>query len=1116
MNFCLQQKELASEVEEDCLEQLERFGRLLRLETACDGTDHSEMRRMIESLHALLERKHEAVERDVLIPGDNANKLNMGMESERNEHGMRMPEFQFDDVAEETGPILPAFTSTSINTSPDNSRASLEALTSESSTELRLKENAFSSIPGSVEEMKERNAKRAAMEKARNGKKLVTFVDEGSKGGVKQQKSNVTFYAKMSANDLGELVSSALVSDIMSFAPNDEAGDGESLDSSDPSAIAVRYVSVITTEKNKSTLRPVFASKTDNKQNTLAFTITGEILLSSPASEVTSNEDENVVADIVATDCSGKSPTVSFGPPVEIDCSNAVEKPQVSKVTLEYGHQEDGGTEWADADSDESDVNELKITYESGVTDTALGSTNNAEKEFNDCLISCGSACECPSIAAECGTQTETDTAEKALMCVPQMTSMQANEESFAPVVKDTNGALAESSGLKLEFDITRMCRMVQNNPQINPMDTSAILSITLDKNVFAQTVTKNSESVSMADKVAATSSDSSKEEETEKGPAAYHYRLTTPSLLNTPAELPQEMPFDPEKCELMNTSSTKVAVPHSATEQNADETALVPFDSQIVTLKVFNTPTDSSTPNDMAVTQMKMGTKEKDVEENAEKAIVPFDSQIITLKPLGTATEREAADQSELAGNTDNALVPFDSQIVTLKMFKTATKPVMPTDVTVAHSKSVVQSTMDATPDIETDQMAATRATQDEQDEDYMCSIAPQEEVRDLSTHSKTNSNGAPDSSAENEGHDSGTSFLSKIRKSIASLRRVDLEKAVNPPDKRSLAEKLGLRQTKSQPDAIPVELRQPLLPLRPKVSKNIFRSTKSHIAESGSLKAKSRVSMQPRSVSSKETLQAEDVGTSSSMLNGSKNLLSQPSLMTGDMTQIPSPHASKPALARQNSRLQGTQHSDASITSNKGNRKHSSGSVLPAQECEGDEQLNMPQVVSNQSASSIIRRKSFAAESGTLKARSRVSTQPGSNQSVSSKETLKAEAEKASSSGLKMSKSFLSQPSLAGVDMTQLPSPHASKPELSRRSSLMGGSQCSDASITSDRGNKQSGSDLVLPAEESGGAQQLHKFRAKSLPIATLREAESLSTNQMNRSQSAKMSSVPKLPKL
>ena len=321
-------KELASEVEEDCLEQLERFGRLLRLETACDGTDHSEMRRMIESLYTLLERKHEA---DVLILGDNADKVNLGIEGERSEHGMRMPDFQFDDVAEDAGPILPAFTSTSINTSPDNSRASLEALKSDSSTELRLKENAFSSIPGSVEEMKERNAKRAAMEKARNGKKLVTFVDEGSKGGVKQQKSNVTFYAKMSANDLGELVSSALVSDIMSFAPNDEAGDGESLDSSDPSAIAVRYVSVITTEKNKSTLRPVFASKTDNKQNTLAFTITGEILLSSPTSEVTSSEDENVVADVVATDCSGKSPTVSFGPPVEIDCSNAVENRKCQK-----------------------------------------------------------------------------------------------------------------------------------------------------------------------------------------------------------------------------------------------------------------------------------------------------------------------------------------------------------------------------------------------------------------------------------------------------------------------------------------------------------------------------------------------------------------------------------------------------------------------------------------------------------------------------------------------------------------------------------------------------------------------------------------------------------------
>ena len=116
-------------------------------------------------------------------------------------------------------------------------------------------------------------------------------------------------------------------------------------------------------------------------------------------------------------------------------------------------------------------------------------------------------------------------------MCVPEMTSLQANEESLVLVVKDVNRALAESSGLKLEFNITRMCRMIQNNPQVNPIDASAILSITLDKNVFAQTVTQNSESVSMADKVAAISSE---EEETEKGPTPYHYRLTTPSLLNS------------------------------------------------------------------------------------------------------------------------------------------------------------------------------------------------------------------------------------------------------------------------------------------------------------------------------------------------------------------------------------------------------------------------------------------------------------------------------------------------------------------------------------------------------------------------------------------------------
>ena len=43
---------------------------------------------------------------------------------------------------------------------------------------------------------------------------------------------------------------------------------------------------------------------------------------------------------------------------MEIDCSNAVEKLQVSTVTLEYDHKQNGGGEWADTGSDELNVNE--------------------------------------------------------------------------------------------------------------------------------------------------------------------------------------------------------------------------------------------------------------------------------------------------------------------------------------------------------------------------------------------------------------------------------------------------------------------------------------------------------------------------------------------------------------------------------------------------------------------------------------------------------------------------------------------------------------------------------------------------------------------------------------
>ena len=99
------------------------------------------------------------------------------------------------------------------------------------------------------------------------------------------------------------------------------------------------------------------------------------------------------------------------------------------------------------------------------------------------------------------------------------------------------------------------------------------------------------------------------------------------------------------------------------------------------------------------------------------------------------------------------------------------------------------------------------------------------------------------------------------------------------------------------------------------------------------------------------------------------------------------------------------------------------------------GAELLNMPHVKSNQSTSSIIRSsKSQAAESGTLNKEQ--GEYAAEIQSVCF-ETLKAEDVEVPSSRLKTSKTFLSQPSLAGVDMMQLSSPHASKPEPSRRSS-------------------------------------------------------------------------------
>ena len=172
------------------------------------------------------------------------------------------------DEEEETGRILPAFTSTSINLSSAGSKAPVEELKS------------MQSVPSLAREMK------ATEEDSKVGRKRVSFsLEEENGSNRKPRKRCTSIYARMSPSDLGDLVSSELVSDIMSYANTNSDLEDECFESSaadDQSVIEVKCISVVTTEKNKTKLRSTFAGSCE-KVNVLSFTIKGEILLSTPA-----------------------------------------------------------------------------------------------------------------------------------------------------------------------------------------------------------------------------------------------------------------------------------------------------------------------------------------------------------------------------------------------------------------------------------------------------------------------------------------------------------------------------------------------------------------------------------------------------------------------------------------------------------------------------------------------------------------------------------------------------------------------------------------------------------------------------------------------------------------
>ena len=718
---------LASEVEEDVLEQLAKFGRLLQLETVHSGRDNSEMVGLLDSLHAVIEGEHEArrdkeEEKSSQTPNWSDKQADLVVD---NRPGVD----ENTEEEEECSPILPAFTSTSINTNCVESKATFEELRNKSSSPIQPSRSE-SDVPSCPQEETDDQAR--AREDSKSGKKQVSFVTEE---GVKHHGSNITFYANMSVNDLAELVSSALVSDLAPYASEnkacgstDKSPDADS--GSDPSVIAVKYVSVMTTEKNKTILRPVFAKKHGSKLNTLAFTITGEILLSSQTndSRESSSHNESLVADDLGTAHRVTCPTVPSealdrGGEKPSTASLATDKTETSSEAAEENEGVEGtGISERSVESQSATFvdNGLSVEDYSVEETSALASTDtelllNAPTtalEYGEQSTLPAKACvESKSETRNAGevdrgieqnssAQTNTETSAT----IAEMVEEQSNEDSSAQIETDTGaveraeaeraekqtngngdttdseaeseGDLAahrsvpiESNGLCIEFDVAAMCSaMCRAIPQVlNQLAIeTATHSLTLDRATFMQTEVTQSEQ----------QKSSSKEMENahpgqgqgHEG-SATHLEAATPSSDSTPEEKKEEAPA-PYVYRLFTPSS---------------------FNTTPEPMKEMTTPpkcrnSTKCNASDCTVNTCAGDTKPS-VEESDNRALVPFDSHIITLKAfeglakdvgvLGKSSDTETKSdggntiETHYAEITENPLVPFDPQIITVKAFK-------------------------------------------------------------------------------------------------------------------------------------------------------------------------------------------------------------------------------------------------------------------------------------------------------------------------------------------------------------------------------------------------------------------------------------------------------------
>ena len=815
------------------------------------------------------------------------------------------------DEGERGRPILRAFTSTSISTSSAESRATHNAVTSSSSPQRKRQRDLPSLKPKQTDN-------KPAKGDTTEYRKKVSFPQE--KGGKPvNHRSNLTFYAKMHPNELGELISSALVSDIMAYAS--ASGKEVPGDSDDSSIIAVKYMSVMTTEKNATTLQPVFAGKNGGKQSTLAFTISGEMLLSSDTSEV-SNTVETQLEE------RGEGPSVSFEmviPSAQSESSNTVKEnleacADGTNVGTNTPTSEGGGLKSADHSSGKT-----------GSSGHVLGSTNDEIQANNEnpcsCSLSCKTSSQPSSSAGECIATTETDKNVSERVEAESVMLHTEDKESVSPDT-DKHTALLESNGLQLHFDVSAMCSaMCKAIPHVlNQMaiETAANGSVTLDRAAFTSTKETKSPVDTVIRKPTSPEDQNthsnvgttSKKEAAD--PPPYTYRLITPSAFDTTPELLKDMTncpgatksdglptfmervtmdhkyqgatmsdtdttlttsTGPQNTEMTAATSTSektetVDSKHTLNSGEKTECALVPFDSQILTLKAFNTtaPYESGT----------VGGTEGGAKESIKRPLVSFEPQIVTLETLDAAAKWATSSESDVENrgyeidteNAERALVPFGSQLITLKAFDTTAKQGTFNDLTASQEHVEVDMSIVADreqitiigggDDLETDghvmnyttdagvckdskTLASLRRADLEEavNPPDKCSQAEKLDFRQTKSIPPEMECVLSYSNvvASKVGVEYTTdASVCKDSKTLASFRRADLEEAVNEPVKHSKVKEVNYHRAKSWPRVFPMESRPALLPKRAKMNQNTFQTSKTHTAVSGPLKATRR----------------------------------------------------------------------------------------------------------------------------------------------------------------------------------------------------------------------------------------------------------------------------------